>query len=60
MPPQDLANGMYIPVADPGSPMGGGRIAEGAPFSAGGTPFFARMGAKSYRGAPIFASWGGS
>ena len=35
---------------NPGPPIGGGRIPEGAPF-------LAQVGAKSYRGAPIFASW---
>ena len=56
----------YVPGADPGSPIGGGHIAEGAPFSAEGAPFLAegapflaQVGAKSYRAAPIFASWGG-
>ena len=37
----------------------GGHIAEGAPFWSEGAPFLAQSGTKFYRGAPIFASWGG-
>ena len=46
--------------ADPGSPIGGGRITlPGAPLSARGAPKPIKMGAKSYRGASMFTSWEG-